>query len=109
MIVGNPPWVSYAGKAAQPLDEGVRAWFDHRYEAFAGFKNLQGLFIERAGTVVRLRGRVAFVIPSSMSEQSGYAPTRRAHDRRLECDPELRDLGEEAFTGVVQPCMALVS
>ncbi|HVY44919.1 MAG TPA: hypothetical protein VHB21_03530, partial [Minicystis sp.] len=42
-------------------------------------------------------------------EQDGYAPTRRAHDRRAVCDADLADLGTEAFAGVFQPCMALVS
>jgi len=108
-FVGNPPWVSYAGRAAQPLDAKSRRSFASTYASFAGYRNLQGLFIERSATLLRPSGRLGFIVPSSMSEQEGYAPTRAAHDRLCICDPNLRDLGNDAFSGVFQPCMALVS
>lgn len=108
-FVGNPPWVSYAGRAAQPLDEGRRAYFAASYEAFAGYRNLQGLFVERCAQLLRPGGRIGLLIPSSMSEQEGYHPARVAHDRLCVCDDDLPDLGEESFTGVFQPCMLLRS
>ena len=107
-FLGNPPWVSYAGRASQPLGDDLRAVYD-RYEAFHGYKNLQGLFVERAVRLLKPGGRLGFVLPSSMSELAGYAPTRRAHDRYAEADHALPDLGAEAFAGVFQPCMVLVS
>jgi len=108
-FIGNPPWVSYAGRAAQPLAPKLHAHFTGTYASFAGYRNLQGLFIERSATLLRPSGRLGFIIPSSMSEQEGYGPTRAAHDRLCVCDANLRDLGNEAFSGVFQPCMALVS
>jgi len=107
-FVGNPPWVSYAGRASQPLAPEVRRVYDG-YEAFRGYKNLQGLFVERAVRLLKPGGRLGFVLPSSMSELGGYAPTRAAHDRYARVDPELSDLGAEAFEGVFQPCMVLAS
>jgi hypothetical protein len=108
-FVGNPPWVSYAGRAAQPLDSELRAEYALRYRGFAGYRNLQGLFVERAAALLKPGGRLGFLLPSSMSELSGYAATRRAHDRFSVPDSELPDIGEGGFDGVFQPCMILLS
>ncbi len=108
-VIGNPPWVSYAGRAAQPLDSSRRRYFLARYASFAGYRNLQGLFVERAAHLARPQGRVGLVLPSSMAELDGYGPTRAAHDRLACCDPELPDLGEDSFRGVFQPSMVLRS
>lgn len=108
-IVGNPPWISYAGRAAQPLEPARRAFYAREFEAFSGYRNLQGLFVERSAKLLRGGGRLGLVVPSSMSEQAGYAPTRLAHDRLCEVDVALPDLGEDSFDGVVQPCMILLS
>jgi hypothetical protein len=108
-FVGNPPWVSYAGRAAQPLDPALRSEYAARYRGFAGYRNLQGLFVERAAIHLRPGGRLGFLLPSSMSELSGYAATRRAHDRYAIPDRELPDIGEGGFEGVFQPCMILLS
>jgi hypothetical protein len=107
-FVGNPPWVSYAGRAAQPLASELRAEYA-RYEAFGGYRNLQGLFVERCARLLRPGGRLGLVLPSSMSELAGYRPTRRAHDRLCAPDAALADLGASAFEGVFQPCMVLRS
>lgn len=107
-VVGNPPWVSYAGRAAQPLDPPRRAWYARHYASFRGYRNLQGLFVERATTLGRPGARVALVLPSSMAELAGYAPVRAVFDRAARCDDELPDLGEESFDGVAQPAMALL-
>lgn len=107
-FVGNPPWVSYVGRAAQPLAPELRAAYA-AYESFAGYKNLQGLFVERGARLVRTGGRLGLLLPSSMSELRGYSPTRRAHDRYCEPDPALTDLGDAGFTDVFQPCMVLAS
>ncbi len=108
LVVGNPPWVSYAGRAAQPLDASRRRWFAQRYASFAGYRNLQGIFLERMARIARPAARVGVVLPSSMAELAGYAPTRAAFDRHAVCDPSLPDLGEESFDDVDQPSMALL-
>lgn len=107
-FVGNPPWVSYVGRAAHPLARDVR----HRYgayESFAGYKNLQALFVERSARLLAAGGRLGLLLPSSMSELEGYAPSRRAHDRLCEPDASLADIGDADFPGVFQPCMVLAS
>jgi N-6 DNA Methylase len=107
-FVGNPPWVSYAGRAAQPLAPELRAAYA-RYASFHGYRNLQGLFVERCARLLRPGGRLGLVLPSSMSELAGYRPTRSAHDRLCAPDAVLADLGAAAFGGVFQPCMVLCS
>lgn len=108
-MVGNPPWVSYAGRAAQPLMPARRRYYLAFYRSFAGYRNLQGLFVERAARALRPGGRLGIVLPSSMAELDGYGPTRATHDRLAVCDAELPDLGERSFRGVVQPSMVLRS
>jgi hypothetical protein len=108
-VIGNPPWVSYAGRAAQPLAIARRRFYLGFYEAFAGYRNVQALFVERAARAVAPGGRLGLVLPSSMAELEGYGPSRAAHDRHAECDPDLPDLGEDSFRGVFQPSMVLRS
>ena len=107
-VVGNPPWVSYAGRAAQPLDEGLFDLYERTSPAFFGYRNLQGVFVHRAATLLRPGGRLGLVLPTSMSDLVGYEPSRRAHDALCEVDEELPDFGDR-FEGVFQPCMALLS
>lgn len=108
-MIGNPPWVSYAGRAAQPLAPALRAYYAATYAAFAGYRNLQALFVERALSLLRPQGRLGFVLPTSMSDLGGYEPSRRAHDTWAICDAELPDLEDGGFEGVFQPCMGLIS
>jgi len=107
-FIGNPPWVSYAGRAAQPIEDDLRTYYTETNPAFAGYRNLQGLFLSRCAALLKPSGRLGFVLPSSMSELGGYAPTRRAHESLCECDEDLPDFGN-VFDDVFQPCMALVS
>lgn len=108
-VVSNPPWVSYVGRARQPLDPALKAYYRRKYRSFRGYRNLQGLFVERSLELTRAGGRLGLVLPSSMAELDGYAPVRALHDQYAEPDAELADFGEDSFQGVFQPCMALTS
>ncbi len=107
-FVGNPPWVSYAGRAAQPLADELRDFYLRTNPAFAGYRNLQGLFVFQCARMLRPGGRLGLVLPTSMSDLGGYEPSRRAHDAFCICDDELPDFGD-AFEGVFQPSMGLLS
>jgi hypothetical protein len=107
-FLGNPPWVSYAGRASQPLAVELRAFYAQTSPAFAGYRNLQGVFVHRCASLLRPGGRLGLVLPTSMSDLVGYAPTRRAHDALCVCDDELPDFGD-VFDGVFQPSMGLLS
>ncbi|MFO0587922.1 MAG: N-6 DNA methylase [Polyangiaceae bacterium] len=107
-FLGNPPWISYAGRAAQPL---ARELYDHYLRvspAFFGYRNLQAIFVHRAATLLRPGGRLGLVVPTSMSDLAGYEPSRRAHDAWCEVDASLPDFGDR-FDEVFQPCMGLLS
>ncbi|MFT3769228.1 MAG: N-6 DNA methylase [Minicystis sp.] len=107
-FVGNPPWVAYAGRAAQPLPHALFTFYRRRYPSFFGYRTLHGLFIQRAASLLAPGGRLGLVVPTSVSDLGGYEPTRRAHDALCEVDGELPDFGD-AFAGVFQPSMGLVS
>ena len=107
--VGNPPWVAYAGRAAQPLDVELHRYYEHTNPAFFGYRTLHGLFVRRTAELLRPGGRLGLVVPTSISDLEGYGPTRRAHDELAEVDHDLLDFGNGAFPGVFQPCMGLTS
>jgi len=109
VVLGNPPWIAHAGRAAQPLPAGVKHFFECNYESFADYPTTHGMFVSIAARITRPDGYLGLIIPSSLSELVGYAPTRRAHDKLCKLTCELLDFGEGRFPGVTQPCMALVS
>jgi hypothetical protein len=109
VVLGNPPWVAYAGRAAQPLDAERAAFFSERFEAFRGYRTLHGLFVERAAELLNPGGRLALVLPTSVSDLGGYRATRAAHDAWCKVDAELPDFADGAFDGVFQPSMAVLS
>jgi hypothetical protein len=108
-FVGNPPWVAYAGRAAQPLDQRLAEYYKDTNPAFGRYRSLQGLFVWRAASLLRRGGRLGFVLPTSVADLDGYGPTRRAHDALCAVDAELLDFGDGAFADVFQPSMALTS
>ncbi len=81
----------------------------HCYASFAGFPTTHGVFVEMATRIIGQGGRVGLVIPASVADLAGYAPTRAVHDERCVILVPLPDYGEGRFTGVTQPCIALVS
>jgi hypothetical protein len=103
-VIGNPPWISWSGRHAQPLAEGDRRYYAEHYETFAGWPSLHGLFLELA---VRLsRARVGLLLPAQVCDLKGYGPLR-AFVRRHGRVRSVLDCGEGCFHGVVQPCAAL--
>ena len=108
LVIGNPPWVAYAGRAAQPLLPTRKAYFAAHYTTLKGYPTLQGLFVERA---LRLapQGTVALVLPSPIADLMGYRAVRRAvRARHSPCEPML-EFGQDAFESVTQPCFALIA
>lgn len=108
LVVGNPPWVAYAGRAAQPLSAERKAYFAAHYTTLKGYPTLHGLFVERA---LRLapRGTVALVVPSPIADLHGYRSVRRAvRSTHTPCEPML-EFGQDAFASVTQPCFALIA
>ncbi|MCU0690474.1 MAG: N-6 DNA methylase, partial [Polyangiaceae bacterium] len=109
LVIGNPPWIAHAGRAAQPLLPEVKRFCKINYSTFAGYPTTHGMFIGMAGRLLREGGGVGIIVPSSVSELPKYEPTRRAHDELCDLPDALVDFGEGQFPGVTQPCMALTS
>jgi hypothetical protein len=108
-VLGNPPWVLYAGKGSQPIDEREEAFLKTVYGRAARTLSTHGLFAALAGRISVPGARIGLVLPTSVADADRYADVRAAHDELCEPEKELLDIGEGAFVGVFQPCMALVS
>ena len=108
LVVGNPPWVAYAGRAAKPLAPARKAYLAADYTTLKGYPTLHGLFVERA---LRLapQGTVALVVPSPIADLQGYRAVRRAVRLGHTPSEPLIEFGQDAFASVTQPCFALVA
>jgi hypothetical protein len=107
VVVGNPPWVAFAGRAAQPLERSLRQVYADRYAAWRGYPTLHGLFVERATQIAR-SGVIALVVPSPIADLDGYRAVRRVATSRHRPREPLLEFGQDAFEAVTQPCFALV-
>jgi hypothetical protein len=108
LVIGNPPWVAYAGRAAQPLEPSRKAFFAAHYASLKGYPTLHGLFVERALQLAP-QGTVALVVPSPIADLAGYRAVRRVVRRsHTPCEPML-EFGQDAFESVTQPCFALIA
>jgi hypothetical protein len=108
LVIGNPPWVAFAGRAAEPLAPVERARFKAEYTSFRGYPTLHGLFVERAAELAPA-GVVALILPSPLADLDGYRFVRQALGRsHVPCEP-LLELGQDAFEGVTQPAFVLVA
>jgi hypothetical protein len=108
LVIGNPPWVAYAGRATQPITAQRRRWLAQHYAAFHGYPTLQACFVELAARLAK-RGRVALLVPSPIADLDGYRPLRKVLTRTHRVHSELIEYGQDAFDGVVQPCFGLIA
>lgn len=108
-VIGNPPWVAHAGRSTQQLATGLKRFLSATYRSFAGFPTTHGVFVELATRLLAARGRIGLILPASVADLTGYRPTREVHDQCCVVLGPLPDYGEGRFTGVTQPCIALIS
>ncbi len=108
LVIGNPPWIAFAGRAAQPLAPALRAYFREHYRTLSGYPTLHGLFVERAAALAPA-GTVALILPSPLADLDGYRPVRRVLAERHTVREPLLEFGQDAFAGVTQPCFALIA
>src|SRR5690606_16096289 len=88
LVIGNPPWVAFAGRSAQPLPAEWRAYFRGRFAAFVGFPTLHGLFVQRAAELAP-HGRIALLLPSAVADLEGYRAAREVLGRTHDIDAPL--------------------
>lgn len=108
-IVGNPPWILYAGKGSQPIDAREEAFLKAVHGRAAKTLSTHGLFTAVAAQLAAPGGRIGLILPTSVADAERYAEVRAAHDTLCEPESDLPDFGEDAFQGVFQPSMALIS
>ena len=108
VVLGNPPWVAFAGRAAQPLAAHLRKYYATRFTAWRGYPTLHGLFVERAAALAP-QGTIALIVPSPLADLDGYRGVRLALTRTHCVQEPLLELGQDAFVEVVQPCIVLVA
>lgn len=108
LVIGNPPWLAYAGRAAQPLAPEVRKRYVENFACFRGYPTLHGVFVEQAARLAP-NGVVALVLPSPVADLAGYSAVRRVLAETHTPDEPLIEFGQDAFSGVTQPSFALVA
>lgn len=107
LVIGNPPWVAFAGRAAQALPAGQRKRYARHFRAWRGYPTLHGLFVELA-TRLAPSGRVALLLPSPVADLDGYRAVREVATAKHELMLPLPELGGDAFAGVTQPSFGLL-
>jgi methylase of polypeptide subunit release factors len=108
LVVGNPPWVAFAGRATQPLSPDLREHYRRTFRSFRGYPTLHALFLELAARLAP-RGVVALLIPSPVADLAGYRHARGALASTHAVREPLLELGQDAFPSVTQPCFALIA
>lgn len=108
-VIGNPPWVLYAGKGSQPIDAREKAFLENQYGRGAKPLSTHGVFATLAGRLGQPGSRVALILPTSVADATRYSKVRASHNVLCQPECDLPELGEDAFSEVFQPCMALVS
>jgi methylase of polypeptide subunit release factors len=108
LVIGNPPWVAFAGRATQPLPTALREHYRKSFRGFRGYPTLHALFVELSARLAP-QGVVALLIPSPVADLDGYRPVRRALAESHAVKEPLLELGQDAFAAVTQPCFALVA
>ena len=108
LVIGNPPWVAYAGRAAQPLTPARKRYFVAHFASLKGYPTLHAMFVERALQLAP-QGRVALLVPSPIADLQGYRAVRRVvRSSHTPCEPML-EFGQDAFESVTQSCFALIA
>ncbi len=106
-VIGNPPWVAYAGRQSAKLPDDARVMYRRQFKSFAGFPTSHGMFIERAGQLLAPGGRLSLLVPLQVVDLNGYRFVRGALQERCVIDEPLEELGFAQFAGVTEPTLLL--
>lgn len=109
LVVGNPPWIAHAGRAAQSIPKDIHSFFKLRYQSFHAYRTTHSMFAELCAEICTPGGRIALIVPTSMADLRGYRYARSAFSRYARPIEPLFNVGDGAFDGVFQPCMFLLA
>lgn len=105
VVIGNPPYLSFAGRQSVEISEELRRYYSNTFESWA-WPTAHSLFLERAIKTLSKRF-IAFIVPDQVGHLEGYGPVRTVATR--ECGlREVRYWGEKVFKGVLTPALTVV-
>ncbi len=108
-VVGNPPWASFSGRHAIPLDPRLDTYWANEFRSFTGWKTLHSLFIEQTLGLGAPHSSIGILVPAQVADLAGYAPIRQLVRAAKSVQEPLPYFGESAFAGVTQPSCALMA
>ncbi|MEX0700891.1 MAG: TaqI-like C-terminal specificity domain-containing protein [Planctomycetales bacterium] len=104
-VIGNPPYLSFSGRQAVPLEPPIRNYYQKHYPA-SGWQTAHGFFIVKA---LRLTARiVGFIVPDQVGHLDGYEAIRSVVTGKSHL-ADVRYWGERVFQGVVTPALTFVA
>lgn len=108
VVIGNPPYLSFAGRQAVEIPDKVRAYYYGTYEAYqsAAWPTAHSLFLERSLKKIARR-YVSFIVPDQVGHLVGYGSVREIAAREGGI-AEVRYWGEHVFKGVTTPALTFV-
>ena len=104
-VIGNPPYLSFSGRQAVRLEEGLREYYDRHYPG-AGWQTSHGLFVSKAHSLSQRM--VGMIVPDQVGHLAGYEAVR-ASVTSASALVSVRYWGENVFPGVVTPALTFIS
>ncbi len=106
VVIGNPPYLSYAGRQSVSLPPEIREFYSREYASFAGWPTSHSLFIERAARDLSARF-VSFIVPDQMGHLAQYGALRATMQQHCPVR-KVKYWGEKVFEGVTTPALTFV-
>ncbi len=103
-VIGNPPYVFGGNYGMAKTD---KAYFKRTYYAGSGKVNLFTLFMEQAIELLRIGGRMSFIIPNTFLRVTSYAKSREFVLRETAIE-SIVDLGVGVFKGATTSSVIIV-
>lgn len=105
VVIGNPPYLSFAGRQSVEIPDWLRKFYTEAYES-GGWPTAHTLFLERA---IKLLSRrfASFIVPDQVGHLAGYHSIRDIALRQAGL-VEVRYWGEHVFRGAITPALTLV-
>lgn len=102
VVIGNPPYLSYAGRQAVEIPDRLRKYYSHAYES-AGWPTAHTFFLERSLKLLSRRF-VSFIVPDQVAHLAGYSSIREIATREGTL-VDVRYWGEHVFKNVTTPAL----
>jgi hypothetical protein len=102
VVIGNPPYLSYAGRQAVEITTRLRQYYESKFDSFQ-WPTAHSFFLERS---VKLLSRqyVSFIVPDQVGHLEGYSALRQIATREGSL-LDVRYWGEHVFKNVTTPAL----